>query len=695
MPREKQKRGRRAEAQKKEEMKRKREEGEMQEDNLSKRLRPDGEEATSGQAGDDHIPLNDGVAMGGIGGDMPFYGLLDTEEQEYFSNANQMIDLNQFDSEEDRDIFIERVYEEADGKELKIACSQSCSRLMERMISMSTPKQLKNLFQKFTGHFLHLSQHRFASHCCESLFTYSALVVTKELTKHHKKENKDGKSEREDNVKMEDLILGAVAELSGNWGYLLTERFASHTIRVLLLVLAGEPLDKPAIIASKKKETPTAEKSQQDKELAGKRQVPASFTTTLEQMMKDLVAGLDETYLRALATHPIGNPVLQVLVMIELTHFGKSKAREESSLTHKLLPDEGMEEGTQAAGFVKGLLYDPVGSRLLETVIRCAPGKVFKAMFKNIFKERIGSYARNEIAAYVVVKVLERLSKEDLQACLTQILPEVPSLVERSRFVVIRTLIERGNIRGANMTPLAEALTKAFGDNPDTRLLNMLKISAETNEEGEEKKPEFGGKSPQSPAKLHGSLLAQAMVAAPGALCDFVQKGLLALDSDMLVKIAKDPVTSRVIQEALTQPTATQAFRRQFTIKLVPSISDLAADSSGSHVADSLWQATTDIFFIKERFATELANHELALRDSFFGRAVWRNWSMDLYKRQRGNWKALAKGITSTSNEAKPGDAQGQEAKKSRLDMARAKFAAKANQTQAARDKRTAPTATS
>ena len=37
------------------------------------------------------------------------------------------------------------------GKELKLANSQSCSRLMERLILLSTPNQLKDLFQKFSG----------------------------------------------------------------------------------------------------------------------------------------------------------------------------------------------------------------------------------------------------------------------------------------------------------------------------------------------------------------------------------------------------------------------------------------------------------------------------------------------------------------------------------------------------------------
>lgn len=84
-------------------------------------------------------------------GDMPFYGLLDDEEQEYFRSADEMLELNQFHSPEDRDIFLSSVYKEAEGKELKMANSQSCSRLMERLIHLSTAQQLKALFQKFSG----------------------------------------------------------------------------------------------------------------------------------------------------------------------------------------------------------------------------------------------------------------------------------------------------------------------------------------------------------------------------------------------------------------------------------------------------------------------------------------------------------------------------------------------------------------
>lgn len=84
-------------------------------------------------------------------GDIPFYGLLNEDEQEYFNQVDSVLELNQFVDPKERLLFLDSVYKEAQGKELKIANSQSCSRLMERLILMSTPNHLKALFEKFAG----------------------------------------------------------------------------------------------------------------------------------------------------------------------------------------------------------------------------------------------------------------------------------------------------------------------------------------------------------------------------------------------------------------------------------------------------------------------------------------------------------------------------------------------------------------
>lgn len=699
MPREKQKRGRRAEEKtKKDDTKRKRDE--TTDDAAPKRVKSSTDEAVNELSeAPDYIPLADGDYTNydeqpSGNSDMPFYGLLDTEEQEYFSRANEVLELNQFQDAEELRTFIDSVYHEAKGKELKLACSQSCSRLMEKLISSSDIRQIRRLFDKFNGHFLHLVQHRFASHCCETLFIHAAPGVT-EKAHQSKRSNKlqDGNEDDEDEPErsLAEMFMGVVEELQANWGYLLTERFASHTIRVLLLVLAGEPVDvssSDSIVASRKKERlgiPSVAETRDESTVAQKRNVPEAFEETLKKIMGDIVSVLDDTYLRALATHPVGNPVLQLLVHLELAHFGKSSAKNTTSITRRLIPDEKMEEGTESTVFLKGLLYDPVGSRLLETIVRYLPGKLFKILYKNIIRERIGSLARNMTAGYVVLRALERLGKDDLQNAMELIIPEIPGLIERSRVIVPKVLIERCLIRGVNTEPLARALESAYDKDPTKRLEQMLKLGSTTQktkeesedpqEESQEKPQEPGSSQASSAAeRLHGSLLVQAILTVPGPLSQLVYSSLTALPSDLLFQLAKDPTASRVLQQALTQPTSAPQFRRPFTVRFSGHMKELALDSSGSHVVDALWPATRDLFFVKERLAQELVQDEMTLRDSFVGRAVWRNWSMDLYKRRRGEWAAKAKGL----DQQPDGGSNGQGPRpKSKIELARARFAAK------------------
>ena len=97
-------------------------------------------------------------------------------------------------------------------------------------------------------------------------------------------------------------------------------------------------------------------------------------------------------------------------------------------------------------------------------------------------------------------------------------------------------------------------------------------------------------------------------------------------------------------------------------------VAELAIDASGSHVVDALWVATKGSHFMKERIAVNLQNNERKLRDSTYGRTVWKNWSMDLYQRRPSEWQAIAKGrnlesATSQAEDAGP--------KKTPIEMAR------------------------
>ncbi|KAF2623430.1 ARM repeat-containing protein [Macroventuria anomochaeta] len=571
-------------------------------------------------------------------GAMPFYGMLDEDEQEYFKRADEMLELNQFADAEERSMFLASVWKEADGKELKIANSQSCSRLMERLILLSTPDQLKRLFQKFSSHFLHLVQHRFASHCCEALFIQAAPVVTQELA------NPDlalAPSTDPDAVivSMENLFLLTLAELNEHLGYLMTDRFASHVLRVLVVILSGSPLEKQnkSAMQSKRKEKVGVAGAEKTELALEHRAIPKSFEEALEKVIDKSVSGLDSNYLRTLSTHPLGNPTLQMLLKLELKHFGKSRAKDEKSIIHKLLPDDPIAEGTESASFVNGLVYDPIGSRLLETIIENAPGKLFKAIYSEFFKERMGSLARNEIAGYVAGKILERLGKEDLVDAMHQIVDQIPNLVERNRTAIIKTLIERCAVRDVDTLPISKQLELAYSGPNGFEISRILKLGDPQLEDGKTN-AKAHGKSDHSPEKVHGSLLAQTMMMVDGPLGNLIFDSLANLSQKLALNLARDPTASRTLQAALNYSHGSVIFRRKMIQQFYGHVGELALDPAASRVIDAIWEGTHGLAFIRERIAEELAENESALRESFVGRAVWRNWRMDLYKRKRVDW---------------------------------------------------------
>lgn len=516
--------------------------------------------------------------------------------------------------------------------------------------------------------FLHLVQHRFASHCCEALFLQAAPIVNQELTAPLDQEKQNPES-GDVFVSMENLFLYTLNELEGNLGYLMSDQFASHPLRILLVVLSGMPLtavNTSSVLQSKKKEhvSITGGKSKPTEEKTEARMVPDSFHTALEKMMAGAVAGLDTTYLRALATHPIANPVLQLLLELELTRSGKQSAKDSKSLFRKLVPDDALVEGTESASFINNLVYDTIGSRLLEVIVTNAPGKTFKALYKSSFKDKIGTFAKNEVAAFVVIKIIERLNKEDLVTALNEICPQIDTLIQRSRTSVIKTLIERCRVRHLEAPSISTGLKQAYGEGPSDRLVKMLRVGTERAEGmAEDRRKQLDAKDS---AKAHGSLLAQCMLEAPDPLRELICDGLLAMETRVLISVAKDRTASRVLQTALVCPEQAPKFRRLLIPHFYGHIEDLALDPVASHVIDSIWEATDGLTFIRERIANELAQHESALRASISGRAVWRNWKMDIYNTRRKEWLNDAKGQSQDQNQAA----------KTSIELARERYAA-------------------
>lgn len=634
MPQGLKKRGRRAEQQ--------RRQAENYEDHPRKRAKVEEHHTdyfnVDGNAGDDFISFGQEYSNEDVTDqNATFYGLLTEEEQEYYANVNTKISTNDFDNDLDRTKFIDAVHREMTGKEIKVASSQSCSRYLEKIIKLSTTKQLRQLFVAFLEDIEYLVQHRFGSHCVEALFI--------EGSKHVKAGSEDMEQGA---TSFESLFLEATEKLRSNCGFYITDRFASHTIRLLLLVLSGQPLEDSAakdIVTSRKKEN-TGILQGQETESAEARKVPDRFKEAWQDFVRSVVAGFDTTYIRALATSPIGSPVLQLFLRLELSQ-NHDKDDRAPGVFQKLILDPSFEPESESSKFISGLIYDSSGAYLVQILVRHLPGKAFKKMYKGLFRERIGKLAKNDIASYVAVSILERIGKEDLAHASQAIVLEISGLIERNRLAVIKSLIERCAVRNVELDSLKKALYEVYGREPEDLLLKMLHVdlhSVDVQEVGDKPNPE------RSSAMLQGSLLAQSMLHVASLNC-MIEDGLSAQSYSTLHQIAKNPSWSRVVQTALTSEKSSDKFLRQFIPSFYNMILDLAIHPSGSHVVDALWHATKALHFMKQRIAILLQNNETQLRESTYGRRVWKNWFMDIYQRRPAEWHALAKGIDTSEKE--------------------------------------------
>lgn len=624
----------------------------------------------------DHIPSFEGLNDGGerhgpVGPEREFFGMLTDEEQEFFRSADEQIEKGDFESDEDREYMMEALFKQAEGKELKLASSQSCSRLMERLILLSNTRQKKKLFEAFAGHFVSLITHRFASHCCEKLFVQSAPVVSRELSgidDETPKEPLDGEVPTAQ-ASMEELFLLTLDEIEEHLSYLLSDKFGSHALRVLLVVLSGRPLEQvstKSLLQSKRKENisvigapfDTAEMKSQ------LRVVPEGFMLAVQKILEDTTASMDATALRVLATHPTGNPTLQLLVELDISLNGKDKDKKDQLLLLRLLPGapESLNEDTSSAsGFINSMLYDPVGSRLLETIITHAPAKIFKALHANFFGPRIQTYVRNDVACYPAIKALNRMSKDDLKEAVHKIIPEIPKVVAAKRLNVLKVLFDRCKVRQTNeeVKALLQAVCSAYGTEDGSNLVPKLcGLEKDAEAEKQEKKfqPSVQTEKQRQAAISHGCQLVQTILDVPGAPAKVAQASLLGLSLDQLLQLATASTPSMfVITAALSSRPELPNFHKALVTKLMPKATELAQNQFGHNIINAIisipskasgqQQGAVVPFHVKESMMTALAGHEKALRETWTGRSVWRTWKGEQWKFRRSDWIKYAKDV--------------------------------------------------
>ncbi|KAJ3083136.1 Nucleolar protein 9 [Rhizoclosmatium hyalinum] len=347
--------------------------------------------------------------------DQPELGRVDPDVQVYFMSVEKMLDEQEFETDEDRILFVQNVYREVGANDVKLAADSECSRVLEKLIRLSSDVQVRRLMRSFTGMYSELFRHRFASHVAQTLLSLVADIVEREQIHGPAPEPEDedpveGAPDLGPLPSMESLFTSLCDELSNQWTSLMSDPWGSHLVRAALNVASGESLlpPKSSSLRSKKSTKYNAKnnnaapagpaaKTADRKTAAGiskKRKVPPSFQQVLESISQSVLDSLSEYEIRSFAGHAVANPVLQILVSIKPAGQGLIRSIMEID------SDKGY-------AFMGSLITDTVGSHLVEKILVNASPKDFHTLYTRHFKGNLTSLASHPIANFVIQHLIQ------------------------------------------------------------------------------------------------------------------------------------------------------------------------------------------------------------------------------------------------------------------------------------------------
>lgn len=584
-----------------------------------------------------------------------FFGVLDREELEYFKQAEATLAMDAFESIEEKHQFVTSIIEEAKGKELKLVTSQICSKLMERLILDCDDSQLKSLFQTFNGVFFNIACHKYASHVLETLLVRSTALVEKELLTPTFDDNSEHYNTDENVVtSMENLFLFMLNEFKPHLREMMTHQYASHSLRLLILILSSKLLpsstENNSTLRSKKSKIARKMVDLRDNSDFNKiYQTPESFKLQL----RDMLSGLYEdftghvesrndismtviTKFRELCVDKIASPVIQLIIQVEGI-FDRDRS------FWRLAFSVGDEKNPKEESFVEYLLSDAVGSHFLENVMQFARIKYVERLYRLYMKDRIVKLSkRDTTGAFVVQSLLKVLKSKEIREILDSLVPELNTILN-SNMDFAKSIIDASNKEENYLREqVVEQLIKKYykDDSIDGGKKNILESCLQLSNStlGNTRDGDW-----PTAEERRRSLFLEELIDYDDKFLEITIEGMLDLPEDKFLQMPYHGIFSHVVEHVLQVKRVDPIRRKQLLNILCKDVVNMSCNAYGSHIVDKLWEFTSKLTLYKERIATALTKESDKVKNSVYGKQVWKNWQLDKYLRKNHDWKRLIK----------------------------------------------------
>ncbi|KAJ2853542.1 Nucleolar protein 9, partial [Coemansia erecta] len=585
------------------------------------------------------------------------YGLVNPDLQKYLKGCEDMLDDSKFETAEDREIFVNNVYSEIKKFELQLTTDKECSRILEKIFFISSDYQIRRFLLLMREDLIRLAVHRFSSHTIQTLLLLSAVSLEREMRGETNgfetvvdgdEDEKNGhQSARTALPTFEELILETTETLTERWSYLMADEFASHILRVLMLVLSGRAIEDQNshsnTVRSKRSTKFVEVKSGAQghhPSLAKARETPDSFGSALKRLLKTSNRSMSDIVVRGFATNPVGSPVLQLMLELEAER-GKSEVA--GSLLDKCLmglASDATSQNPRRDTALQMTIEDVVGSHFLQTVVKIAPSSVLQAIYESQIRGRIRAFAFHPSANFVVQSVfVNAKSQRQLKSMIEETAPIFGDLLFNHRPGVVRALVDSCIRLGAAYIEIINALYGGLGTKTleeRRELINLLAFLMPY-------KTFINSDYDRLKFNIQGSLIIQSILQFPGDSNEPVLESFFSQNPQTISLWCQDPSGSRIIESIFTSPHVSPKTKKKAMEHFGGRYAELAMDKYGSRIFEKYW-AIADID-TKEIIIQALVKSETQLQDNHSGRFVLRNCRVEQYKRRASEWRERERGL--------------------------------------------------
>lgn len=605
--------------------------------------------------------------------------LLDEQTLGYFERVENVINDDDFEDEESRELFVENVFSQIENNEIKLFCDRTISRTMEKLSLYFSDIQVRKILQNIEEHYSKVAMDKCGSHVLQTL----VCVIPKAIRSERSYQRKV--SEEDKNVKgTEELFLSLCSRLQEDFSKLADHVNGSHVVRAVFEVLGGVKLSDQVIrsrashqsreryghsvkkgASTVQSQVGTAFESNILKPIETVA-IPESFSPILKHFT-EMVIKMD---LQKLVLHPVSNPLLQTLLLVlhtknqslckklckaVMSQIDMFSSKVEESPAQRRPKNDAAEENQgneeESNYRVPVLFSNEISSYMIEKIFLVVSPKLWQKIYHSYFESHLPQLGQHPVANFVVQYLMASITyKSQANQVIVELLPYMEDFLMLGHVGVVARMAETVARFQIKQKKFLKALLNAFHceEKPKRSSAVVLISSLTTHEVFFGLRPEeqnvleednSNSEAVSSDAKLksvnyHGVLILKA-------LFDFqdtnkIVSSFLSLSLEDVMILANDPVGSYAVEAFLKSRLVTNEQKHMFIEKMKGTYSKLSCEKGGSRVVEACWR-NAEVNY-KKAITEELAQSEQQLKANFYGKFVLRNCGVEHFKRKDKSW---------------------------------------------------------